>query len=124
MISLIDILKIHKKVIEYDKEKDPDDYTPEIRSLATLELMFSYMLKESNSVFENAAILVYVIVSRHPFYNGNKRTGFEAMNFIIEDAGYKFNVPNQEMINFIMFIATENNINIQEIETWIIEHTI
>lgn len=36
LISLIEILKIHQKVTDYDRFKDPDDYTPAIRSLATL----------------------------------------------------------------------------------------
>jgi len=59
LISLIEILKIHQKVIDYNTFKDPDDFTPEIRSLATLELMFGFLIKESNSIFQDAAIVVY-----------------------------------------------------------------
>ncbi|MDY9925976.1 MULTISPECIES: type II toxin-antitoxin system death-on-curing family toxin [unclassified Methanosarcina] len=124
LISLIEILKIHQKVIDYDKFKDPDDYTPTIRSLATLELMFEYLIKESNTIFENAAIIVYTIVAKHPFFNGNKRTGYEAMNFIIEDGGYKFTSTDEEMIEFIIRVATtENEMSIEEIKRWIIRHT-
>lgn len=124
LISLIDVLKIHQRVIDYDKEENPDDYTPAILSLATLELMFEYMIKESNTVFQNATIIVYTIVVRHPFFNGNKRTGFEAMNFIIEDGGYKFTSTKEETIDFIVRIATtENEIKLSEIEEWIINHT-
>lgn len=121
LISLIEILKIHQKVIDYDKFKDPDDYTPAVRSLGTLELMFEYVIKESNNIFQNAAIVVYTIVAKYPFFNGNIRTGYEAMNFIIEDGGYKFTSTNEEMIEFIVKIATtENGMSIQEIEEWII----
>lgn len=124
LISLIDILKIHQKVIDYDKFKDPDDYTPAIRSLATLELMFEYLIKESNTIFENAAVIVYTIVAKHPFFNGNKRTGYEAMNFIIEDGGYGFTSTDEEMIEFIIRVATtENEMSIEEIKEWIIRHT-
>ena len=124
LISLIDVLKIHQRVIDYDKKENPDDYTPAILSLATLELMFEYMIKESNTVFQNATIIVYTIVARHPFFNGNKRTGFEAMNFIIEDGGYKFTSTKEETIDFIVRIATtENEIKLSEIEEWIINHT-
>ena len=124
MISLIDVLKIHQRVIEYDKEENPDDYTPAILSLATLELMFEYMIKESNTVFQNATIIVYTIVARHPFFNGNKRTGYVAMNLIIEDEGYKFTSTKEEMIDFIVRIATtENKMKPSEIEEWIINHT-
>jgi death on curing protein len=124
LISLIEILKIHQKVIDYDKFKDPDDYTPAIRSLATLELMFEFLIKGSNTVFENAAIVVYTIVAKHPFFNGNKRTGYEAMNFVIEDGGYEFTSTDEEMIEFIIRIAsTENEISTEEIENWIIQHT-
>lgn len=52
--------------------------------------MFEFLIKESNSIFQNAAIVVYTIVAEYPFFNGNKRTGYEAMNFIIEDGGYNF----------------------------------
>jgi len=124
LISLIDVLKIHQRVIDYDKETNPDDYTPAILSLATLELMFEYMVKESNTVFQNATIVVYTIVARHPFFNGNKRTGYEAMNLVIEDGGYKFTSTKEEMIDFIVRIATtENEMTISEIEEWIINHT-
>jgi death-on-curing protein len=44
LISLIEILKIHQIFIDYDKLEDPDDYTPAIRSLATLELIFEYVI--------------------------------------------------------------------------------
>ena len=124
LISLIDVLKIHQRVIEYDKEENPEDYTPAILSLATLELMFEYMIKESNTVFQNATIIVYTIVARHPFFNGNKRTGYEAMNFVIEDGGYKLTSTKEETIDFIVRIATtENGMKLSEIEGWIINHT-
>jgi len=124
LISLIDILKIHQRVIEYDKEENPEDYTPAILSLATLELMFEYMIKESNTVFQNATIIVYTIVARHPFFNGNKRTGYEAMIFVIEDGGYKLTSTTEETIDFIVRIATtENGMKPSEIEEWIINHT-
>lgn len=111
-------------MIDYDKEENPDDYTSAILSLATLELMFEYMIKESNTVYQNATIIVYTIVARHPFFNGNKRTGFEAMNFIIEDGGYKFTSTKEETIDFIVRIATtENEMKLSEIEEWIINHT-
>lgn len=112
-------------MIDYDREENPDDYTPAIRSLAVLELMFEYMIKESNTVFQNATIVVYTIVARHPFFNGNKRTGFEAMNFILEDGGYKLRAAKEETIDFIVRIATtENEMKLSEIEEWIINHTV
>ena len=124
LISLIDVLKIHQRVIEYDKEENPEDYTPAILFLATLELMFEYMIKESNTVFQNATIIVYTIVARHPFFNGNKRTGYEAMNLVIEDGGYKLTSTKEETIDFIVRIATtENGMKPSEIEEWIINHT-
>jgi death on curing protein len=111
-------------VIDYDEEENPDDYTPAILSLATLELMFEYMIKESNTVFQNATIIVYTLVARNPFFNGNKRTGYEVMNLVIEDGGYKFTSTEKEMIDFIVRIATtENEMTLSEIEEWIINHT-
>ncbi|MGB9929417.1 MAG: type II toxin-antitoxin system death-on-curing family toxin [Methanosarcina sp.] len=92
--------------------------------MGTLELMFEYMLKETNTVFQNAAIVVYTIAGRHPFFNGNKRTGFEAMNYVLEDAGYKITAPAGEVINFIVSVAaTEKEISLSEIEQWISKNT-
>ncbi|AKB39740.1 hypothetical protein MSMAW_0749 [Methanosarcina mazei WWM610] len=86
--------------------------------------MFEYLIKESNTIFENAAVIVYTIVAKHPFFNGNKRTGYEAMNFIIEDGGYGFTSTDEEMIEFIIRVATtENEMSIEEIKEWIIRHT-
>src|SRR5208283_1945575 len=124
LISLIDVLKIHQRVIEYDKEENPEDYTPAILFLTTLELMVEYMIKESNTVFQNATIIVYTIVTRHPFFNGNKRTGYEAMNLVIEDGGYKLTSTKEETKDFLVRIATpENGMKPSEIEEWIINHT-
>ncbi|AKB29787.1 hypothetical protein MSSAC_3486 [Methanosarcina siciliae C2J] len=86
--------------------------------------MFEFLIKGSNTIFENAAIIVYTIVAKHPFFNGNKRTGYEAMNFIIEDGGYRFTSTDEEMIEFIVRVATtENEMSVEEIKEWIIRHT-
>ncbi|AKB33703.1 hypothetical protein MSSIH_3013 [Methanosarcina siciliae HI350] len=86
--------------------------------------MFEFLIKGSNTIFENAAIIVYTIVAKHPFFNGNKRTGYEAMNFIIEDGGYRFTSTDGEMIEFIVGVATtENEMSVEEIKEWIIRHT-
>lgn len=46
------------------------------------------------------------------------------MNFVIEDAGYKFTSTVEEMIEFIVRVATtENEMSIEEIKGWIIRHT-
>ncbi len=86
--------------------------------------MFEFLLKDSNSIFQNAAIIVFTIVAKNPFFNGNKRTGYEAMNFVIEEEGYKFTSTNEEMIDFIIRVATtENEMSLSEIEEWIFKHT-
>ena len=46
------------------------------------------------------------------------------MNFIIEDGGYRFTSTDEEMIEFIIRVATtENEMSIEEIKEWIIRHT-
>ena len=46
------------------------------------------------------------------------------MNFIIEDEGYNFTSTNEEMIYFIIRIATtEIELSLPEIEEWIIQNT-
>jgi death-on-curing protein len=125
MITLNQVLEIHNVVIDFDKENDPDDYTPAIRSLASLEIMFEYLIKASNTIFKNAAIVVYTIAAKHPFYNGNKRTAYESMKYVLMEEGYEIITTEKEKINFIKMVATtENEILLSEIETWIIEHTI
>jgi death-on-curing protein len=124
LINLEQILEIHIAVIEFDKGENPEDYTPAIRSLASLELMFEYLIKKSNTVFHNASIVLYTIVAKHPFFNGNKRTGYESMKYILMEESYEIIATNEEKKNFIKAVATtENEILLSEIEEWIIQHT-
>jgi death-on-curing protein len=124
LISLDQILEIHIAVIEFDKDENPEDYTPAIRSLASLELMFEYLIKKSNTVFHNAAIILYTIVAKHPFFNGNKRTGYESMKYVLMEEGYEIVATNEEKKNFIKAVATtENEMLLSEIEEWILKNT-
>lgn len=46
------------------------------------------------------------------------------MNFVIEDAGYRFTSTDEEMIEFIFRVATtEYEMSIEDIKEWIIRHT-
>lgn len=124
LINLDQILEIHIEVIEFDKDENPEDYTPAIRSLASLELMFEYLIRKSNTIFRNAAIVLYTIVAKHPFFNGNKRTGYESMKYILMEEGYEIIATNEEKKNFVKAVATtENEMLLSEIEEWIFKHT-
>ena len=57
------------------------------------------------SLEEKAATLAWIIISRHVFYDGNKRTGMSAMIIFLEANGYLFQAPDDEIIEAALQIA-------------------
>lgn len=68
-----------------------------------------------------AANLVRNLVKKHVFYNGNKRTALMTMIVFLKVNGYQFNVTNDEAVEYMVRIATED-LQEADIEQWITEH--
>lgn len=55
---------------------------------------------------EKAAILLTNIIQRHPFHNGNKRTGFMALDTFLKLNGYTLSLSDEEKVDLAVSIAT------------------
>ncbi|MCG1072427.1 type II toxin-antitoxin system death-on-curing family toxin [Staphylococcus epidermidis] len=68
-----------------------------------------------------AASLVYNLVQKHVFFNGNKRTALLSLGVFLNMNGYQFTASNIEAADYMVKIAT-NDLQESEIEKWIKGH--
>lgn len=92
-----------------------------IRSEAEIDFII-YKVGNAKGINKKAATLLMDIIRRHPFIDGNKRTAFDAMMTLLELNGKKLEVGNTSKIN-VTFWAVRPRTNINEIATWIANHT-
>ena len=86
--------------------------------------MFEYLIRKSKTIFRNAAIVLYTIMAKHPFFYKNKRTGYKSIKSVLMEEGYEVIATNEEKKSFIKAVAaTENEMLLSEIEEWIFKHT-
>lgn len=73
-------------------------------------------------LFSKAAALGYSIICNHPFIDGNKRTGFEAMRLMISLNGYDLRASVDAKFDCVMRIA-KGKLREQAIADWLKLHS-
>ncbi len=73
--------------------------------------------------FAKAAALMESIIQRHPFVDGNKRTGLKAGVFLLFLAGYELTPPPQELTNITLDVA-EHHLDVDGLAQWLEEQTL
>ena len=73
-------------------------------------------------LFSKAAALGHSIVSNHPFIDGNKRVGFEAMRLMLRLNGYDIHASLETKYEFVMDIA-KGRLTEQAIADWLKQHS-
>ena len=73
-------------------------------------------------LFSKAAALGHSIIKNHPFVDGNKRPGFEAMRLMLRQNGYDIRASVDTKFNFVLAIA-EGKIKEQAIADWLKHHS-
>ncbi|QJE26598.1 type II toxin-antitoxin system death-on-curing family toxin [Staphylococcus caprae] len=68
-----------------------------------------------------AASLVYNLVQKHVFFNGNKRTALLSLGVFLNMNGYQLTASNIEAADYMVKIAT-NDLQESDIEKWIKGH--
>lgn len=105
-----DIIKINVYVIKTFSPKEPigvkDANALKMAVAQPKQVVFEKELYPS--VIEKAAILMINITKRHPFYNGNKRTAWVAMDLFLKLNGYRTSFPTDVGVNFILNITTSD----------------
>ena len=73
-------------------------------------------------LFSKAAALGHSIISNHPFVDGNKRVGFEAMRLMLRLNGYDVHASLETKYAFVMNIA-KGQLTEQAIADWLKQHS-
>lgn len=67
--------------------------------------------------FDKAAAVMESVIQRHPFVDGNKRTGLLAGAALLHLAGYDFAAPKDEMVEIPVSLA-ERKLTTGELGQW------
>ncbi len=67
---------------------------------------------------DKAAALGHVLISNHPFMDGNKRTGQAAIEVFLVLNGYEIKAPVDEQENLILMIAT-GSMSKEDLAEWL-----
>ena len=73
-------------------------------------------------LFSKAAALGHSIISNHPFVDGNKRVGFEAMRLMLRLNGYDVHASTEAKFLFVMGIAKGQTTE-PAIAEWLKQHS-
>ena len=73
-------------------------------------------------LFSKAAALGHSIISNHPFVDGNKRVGFEAMRLMLRLNGCDLRAPFEATYDFVIEIA-KGKLTEQAIADWLKRHS-
>ena len=73
-------------------------------------------------LFSKVAALGHSIIKNHPFVDGNKRTGFEAMRLMLRLNGYDIQASVDVKFNFVVAVA-EGKLKEQAIADWLRKHS-
>ena len=74
------------------------------------------------SSFEKAAALMESIIRRHPFADGNKRTGTASASYLLSTLGYDVDAEQRDLEDFAVSVA-EGAFEIAEIALWFENHS-
>lgn len=74
-------------------------------------------------VFAKAAALGHSLIKNHPFVDGNKRTGFEAMRLFLRINGRDLKASEKEKFDFVLKIASDPETDEHRIAEWLRSHT-
>jgi death-on-curing protein len=73
------------------------------------------------TLFDKAAAIIESVIRRHPFVDGNKRTGLLAGAAMLYLAGYNFAAPRDQMVEVPVRVA-EHKITLEELSRWFEKH--
>lgn len=94
----------------YKESEDPivKGYMSKSNLNYTMEYVIHHYNNESKKemLIKKSAFILYNITSKHPFTDGNKRTGLIVANSFLEYNGYSIShLPYRESYNFILAVA-------------------
>lgn len=109
-----DVLAMHEFLVdEFGGEKG-------IRDGGALEAaLFRPQSGYYQDIFQEAAALFESLVMNHSFLDGNKRIGLAATDTFLAINGYKLNVDEDYLYNWIMELLIEQSFNFEAIDAYL-----
>jgi death on curing protein len=83
----------------------------------------SFGREHFTSPFEKAAALMESIIRRHPFIDGNKRTGTASASYLLSTLGYNVEAEQRDLEDFAVSVAT-GELETTEIALWFESHSL
>jgi len=77
-----------------------------------------YRLDRENNTIKKSALVLEIIITGHPFFDGNKRTAFEVADFILRQNKCHIHVNSEKIKNVLLKIA-KYECTAKEIEKWL-----
>lgn len=74
-----------------------------------------------SGVYEKAGILMINLATKHPFYNGNKRTAWTAMDVFFRANGYITAFSDEEAISFTLKMVNFKG-DFMELKKWTFDY--
>lgn len=115
-----EIITLNVYVIEKYSPKEPIGVKEPtaLNMLVNAPQQYVFGREQYPTIELKAANLVRNLVKKHVFYNGNKRTALMTMIVFLKVNGYHFNATNNEAVEYMVRIATED-LQEADIEQWI-----
>jgi death on curing protein len=82
----------------------------------------SFRREHFPSPYQRAAALCESLIRRHPFVDGNKRTGVTMGSYLLYTFGYEVEATQQELEDFGVDIA-RGVLDLEQIARWFEEHS-
>ncbi|MBI5192700.1 MAG: type II toxin-antitoxin system death-on-curing family toxin [Nitrospirae bacterium] len=117
-LTLEDLLEIHRRVIESTGGSDGIRSIPLLDSAVARPQATFGGIDLYTALPGKAAALFHSIISNHPFVDGNKRTGFTAMDVFLRLNDRHIVTGEDEKYDLVMSVASEA-IVLSKITGWI-----
>lgn len=122
-LSEADIINFNKMVIQKYSPKEPIG----VLNKNSLNMIVENIKQEVYgqelypSIEDKGAFLLYNLIKKHIFANGNKRTAYLTLKYFLLINNYHLEVKKDEAVDFIVYIA-ESSTDLEIISKWIKNH--
>ncbi len=120
-ISVDVLIELHEEIILESGGLDGVLFEATLEHLS-LYLEENFEMANEENIFMASAIILHSIVTQHPFFDGNKRTGLAAADAFLIENGYELEINKGESIEFCLAVARGDK-SAQEIKYWLEKRT-
>ena len=120
-ISVDVLVELHEEIILESGGLDGMLFEASLEHLS-LYLEECFEITNEEDIFMASAIILHSIITQHPFFDGNKRTGLAAADAFLIENGYELEIKKEESIDFCLAVARGDK-NTEEIKYWLEKRT-